>query len=871
MRRYHSITVALIVTSLLLISCGGSGIGGSDQDKDPVVVDHPIAYIKQPIPVDVDYRQQSSFNTGSDLYLRVRASPSAAESNITRQITGGTGSVKDLEVSYDGTRLLFALKLAEIEGAGDDEQPTWNIWEYEIESQSLRRIISTDITAELGQDIAPHYLPDGRIVFSSTRQRRAKAILLDEGKPQFAAMNDSGREAVFVLHVMNSDGNDINQISFNRNHDLDPTVLQNGKIIFSRWNDNLRQNGISLYTIRPDGTELEYLYGSNSHETGSDGSTVQFLQPRELQNGQILSMLKPFNGIIGSGNLIEIDTNNYVDNLSPTWLNRGVLSGSAQRSATVNSARTDTEISPAGRFLDAFPLWDGSGRLLVSWSPCRLIDGDLTLPCTNSLIAKPGVVEAPPLYGIWIYDVSEQTQLPVVMSIEGVMISEVVATQGRDLPTMLVGDGLDATAAESGMGILHIRSVYDIDGVDTTTSGIATLADPLQTTADQRPARFLRIKKAVSVPDDDFLDLAVDLPPRMSEIIGYVPIEPDGSVIAKVPANVALSFEALDQNGRRVGNQHAYWLQFQAGETITCNGCHDPNSDMPHGRSDAVPPSVNFGAVTSGIPFPNTEPAMIAEMGESMAQTRMRLGSAMQPTVGISYEDDWTDPLARAKDTNFSYLYNDLDTTTQPATSDCQATWNILCRTVINYEISIHPLWSKERQLYDSDEVLVADRCTICHDAVNIILDGPDNIEFNLINSPGNIQLDLTDGLSDSERAPDHYKAYEELLSADNLQEEVDLDGNLEDVEVQETDDSGNLLYDLDDDGAPILDQPVMIKVPTKGPSIRAGMASQTFLARFDQGGTHANWLTPAERKLLSEWIEIGAQYYNNPFDAPEN
>ncbi len=869
MSRYRCFAAVLVASSLLLISCGGSGIGGSEQEKDPVVVDYPIAYIKQPIPTDIDYRQPSDFNVGGDLYLRLRASLSATESNITRQITEGLGSVKDLEVSFDGTRLLFALKLAEIEGADDDEQPKWNIWEYEIAAQLLRRIITTDITAELGHDVAPHYLPDGRIVFSSTRQRRSKARLLDEGKPQFEAMNDSGREAAFVLHVMNSDGSDIHQISFNRNHDLDPTVLSNGKILFSRWNDNRRQDGISLYTIRPDGTELEYLYGSNSHDTGSVDSAVQFLQPRELQNGQILSMLKPFNGTLGSGNLIEINTSSYVDNLSPTWNNRGVLVGPAQRSATVNTARTDDEISPSGRFLDAFPLWDGSNRLLISWSPCRLIDAGMTLPCSTHLLTKPGVVEASPTYGIWVYDTGEQTQLPVVRSINGVMISEVVATQGRHLPLMLadkqVGVELDTASAESGMGILHIRSVYDFDGVDTTPSGIANIADPLQTAADQRPARFLRITKAVSIPSQDFLRLDGSLSRNMVEIIGYVPIEPDGSVIAKVPANVSLSFEVLDKNGRRIGDQHAYWLQFQAGETITCNGCHNRNSDIPHGRSDAVPPSINFGAVTSGIPFPNTEPAMVAEMGESMAQTRMRNSATMQPTVDIIYDDSWTDPAVKAKAISFSYLYSDLDTAI-PTTNNCQTAWNALCRTVINYEEFIHPLWSKVRQTFDNNGDLLEDNtCTICHN----------NVDLNSTLQIPAAQLDLSDGPSTDE--PDHFKAYRELLIRDNVQAEID--GILQDVLVQDTDTEGNLLFELDADGEQVLDIdgnaiPIMVPVPANGPSMRANAANNSyFLAKFDQGSsdTHAGWLTEAELRLLSEWIDIGAQYYNNPFDAPVN
>jgi hypothetical protein len=47
--------------------------------------------------------------------------------------------------------------------------------------------------------------------------------------------------------------------------------------------------------------------------------------------------------------------------------------------------------------------------------------------------------------------------------------------------------------------------------------------------------------------------------------------------------------------------------------------------------------------------------------------------------------------------------------------------------------------------------------------------------------------------------------------------------------------------------------------------------ASATFFSRFDPGGTHAGWLTPAELRLIAEWLDIGGQYYNDPFMAPVN
>jgi hypothetical protein len=56
-------------------------------------------------------------------------------------------------------------------------------------------------------------------------------------------------------------------------------------------------------------------------------------------------------------------------------------------------------------------------------------------------------------------------------------------------------------------------------------------------------------------------------------------------------------------------------------------------------------------------------------------------------------------------------------------------------------------------------------------------------------------------------------------------------------------------------------------------PSLRAGSAggSVSFFSIFAPGGTHAGRLNPAELKLVSEWTDIGAQYFNDPFLAPLN
>ena len=139
------------------------------------------------------------------------------------------------------------------------DPPTWHLWEYVIAKDTLQQVIPAALVPDQSNNVAPHYMPDGRIVFSSTAQRQSKAILLDEGKPQFEAQNEARDEPAFVLHVMSADHTEFHQISFNQSHDRDATVLANGRILWSRWDHAPGKDGMHLYTSNPDGTDLQLL------------------------------------------------------------------------------------------------------------------------------------------------------------------------------------------------------------------------------------------------------------------------------------------------------------------------------------------------------------------------------------------------------------------------------------------------------------------------------------------------------------------------------------------------------------------------------------------------------------------------------------
>lgn len=870
---------ALSLTVLAACSPSGNVDIGSGQSPDPLASDFPMAYIKRTLPADMETGEamdslvelrDSVPDADIDVYYRDRADPTAPEHNVTERVTGDDlYDIRDLDVSFDGKSIVFAMRGPLDEDQDEEDPPTWNIWEYTFAGDNLRRVIQSEIIAEEGHDIAPHYLPDGRIVFSSTRQKQSKAVLLDEGKSQFEAQTSSRNEPAFVLHVMNPDGTNIRQVSFNVDHDRDPTVLQNGKLLWSRWDNGPGgRNAIHLYQSNPDGTGIELLYGAQSHNTGTNDSRIEFVKAREMPDGRLLVLIRPNEGTNFGGNLELIDVRTYVENRQPTLANVG-MTGPAQTEATGNDVRTIEGISPGGRFHDAFPLWDGTNRMLVSWAQCLAILDGQTRPCTDAVVSNPAAEPAPPQYSIWIYDLTRRAFLPLMTPETGRMITDVVLAQPRTPPAVILdkspGVDADPDLFGEGAGILDIRSVYDFDGVDRAVApmggGIRALADPAQATADQRLVRFMRIEKMVSIPDDDVLDLdnaAFGATGFMREILAYAPVEPDGSVRVKLPANVAFQMTFLDSNGRRLPGfpRHAAWLQLRPGEVRSCTGCHirDANAPTSHGREGLFGVSYS-GALTTGTPFPNTVNTLLPEAGETMAQTRARVSSActtgpncesINPSVNVIYQDVWTNPAVRAPDADLAYNYGAL-LTAAPTTPECQTNWNPTCRIVINYQRHIHPLWSLPRETVDPVTMLVTSdhTCTQagCHSNTNAAA-------MPMVPA-GN--LDLQDGPSQDE--PLQYAAYRELLFGDNEQCLDPATGAVIDCQQQ---------VGID----PVSGLPIFAPIPyPRSLTPQNARGSTRFFGRFAAGGSHDGYLSSAELRLISEWVDIGAQYFNNPFD----
>jgi len=906
---YFKLAVALLPV-VLLMGCNSAPTGtapglAGGQALTPGITNYPMVYVKQPVltkstnkndkaatPADIDARDLITSITGSDLYIRSTASAATPEVNVTFPLTNGQGAVRDLDVSPDGTKVIFSLRLPLTENLANDDpkQPNWHIYEYDAATKAVTQLTNDDITA--GHDVGGHFLPDGRIVFSSTRQLATQAILIDEGRPQYQAVTSDQQQAIFLLHVMNGDGTGMHQISFNTNHDFAPSVLVNGQIAFSRW-DTENGDAISLYLSNPDGTGEQLYYGANSHATGANiagtnNNVIQFLNARQRADGQLLAIARPFTGTQLGGDIVLINAQNFVEINQPSSPT-STIKGPGQSSATSLGVTTDANMpSAGGRFYSMYPLYDGTNRMLVSWAPCLVQGtGGTTEVCNNTNTTGPNVVLAPPQYTVWIYDFDAGTLMPLLSAEEGTEIVEPAILQARNPVPAFIPDFTPSNAAQqalvnNGVGILNISSVYDFDGVDTAKPDIATQANPQQASFYARPARFVRIEKAVEIPPKTVRKIDQnDFGPAgmgMREILGYAPVQPDGSVQIQVPAQVPFTIDVLDANARRITAQHTSWMSLQPGEVKSCNGCHTAgNVTTPsHGRGGLTAP-VNQGATTTGQPFPGTNSALFANARETMAQTLERIscetGSALanlpepytQPcsqilTTDVIYAPVWTNGVTTAQtDQNIDYYYGTSVVNGDSAQGIPSAPpmiigncipWSAQCRITIHYanpasnptQLFIQNLWQTARGPVVN--AVATQTCTNCHNPVNL---------QTQIQVPAG-QVDLTGGASTVDATI--VTSYENVLFQHD--EQTLNMGVLEDLTVT-------------DPGPPPTQVPVMLAAPMSAGD--AG-ASTAFLRMFDGSFhdpvlDHTGFLTTGELRLISEWLDIGGQYYNDPFVAP--
>ncbi len=183
---------------------------------------------------------------------------------LTTLLDDPLGGVRDPQVHYGGKTIVFSYR------KGEDTH--YHLYEIGIDGTGLRQLTDGDY-----DDIEPAYLPDGGIMFVSSRCKRWVNCWLTQ---------------VAVLHRCDADGTNIRQISSNNEHENTPWPLPDGRILYQRWEyvDRSQVHYHHLWTTNPDGSGQMTYYGNM--EPG-----ILMIDAKPIPGtGKVLSLFSPGHG-----------------------------------------------------------------------------------------------------------------------------------------------------------------------------------------------------------------------------------------------------------------------------------------------------------------------------------------------------------------------------------------------------------------------------------------------------------------------------------------------------------------------------------------------------------------------------------------------
>jgi hypothetical protein len=220
-----------VLASACLAALGRAGASATGVDGPIVLTQVPAAPTAGPWEAGI---MRADYGRGGRIVL-------VRDGAVERVVTEGFESAADPDVSFDGTRLLFAGKRR----AADD----WNVFELELAGGAPRRI-----TRGLGDCRRPVYQGTLYTIVSTEPWHQITFVSTAAGE-----RNEHGGLPSTSLYSCRLDGTEARRITFNPSSDLDPSLLPDGRLVFSSWQRSTLRWGprgrVALFAAHIDGLD----------------------------------------------------------------------------------------------------------------------------------------------------------------------------------------------------------------------------------------------------------------------------------------------------------------------------------------------------------------------------------------------------------------------------------------------------------------------------------------------------------------------------------------------------------------------------------------------------------------------------------------
>ncbi len=467
--------------------------------------------------------EDTMFHPNSQLVLvELERGDDEVKKRETVLLESRTGVIRDPDVSPDGTKVLFSWKQHQT-------QDDYHIYEYDLITRTYRQL-----TFGLGvADTEPRYLPDGNILFSSTRCIQTV---------------DCWKVPVANLYVCNADGQNIIRLGYDQVHTTYPTVTSDGRVLYTRWDYNDRNQMFvqGVFQMFPDGTNQTEVYGNNSN------FPTTLLHTREVPGRSDLYIsIASGHHNTQIGKLVMIDTSKGRNDDS-------AISFILPDEGCSKDDNLDNQITLEGaQYKYPYPLNDS--QFLVSCSEEGYNNGDSTAFDICLMDTRGTKVEL--VSGSATYPASQI--VPVTrrtLHERPSMVNYALTTGNYYIGDIYEGDGLKGIERGAAKYLRVVELEFRAYAIgDTTASGTGTANV------------FTPIATGNGAWD-------------VKKVLGIVPIEEDGSVLFKAPSETALYFQVLDEEGSVIQSMRS-WTTLMPGETFSCVGCHEDKNTVPPASS----------------------------------------------------------------------------------------------------------------------------------------------------------------------------------------------------------------------------------------------------------------------------------------------
>lgn len=360
------------------------------------------------------------------------------------------------------------------------------------------------------------YLPDGRIIGISN--------IGYQGVPCV-----SGDDPVGNMVLYNPKDKSMRRITFDQDANWNPTIMANGKVMYTRWEytDLTHYYSRIVMHMNPDGTEQKALFGSGSMFPNSTFD----VQPLPGHPSAFVGIISGHHGIARSGRLILFD---------PSKARKGAAGMTQEiphRNRPVQELIKDELVNGVWpQFVKPMPLNDK--YFLVS---AKLSSNDL--------------------WGLYLVDIYDNVTCVYQAEGEG-FISPIPVRKSVTPPSIP-----DRVKLNDKEATVFIQDIYAGEGLKNVPRGTV------------KELRIHAYEYAYVKTTSDHNWHGIQSGWDIKRLLGTVPVEEDGSVIFKIPANTPISIQPLDKDGAAIQWMRS-WLTGQPGEVVSCVGCHEDQNEI---------------------------------------------------------------------------------------------------------------------------------------------------------------------------------------------------------------------------------------------------------------------------------------------------